>query len=257
MIEPLSHIVDIPRYVFGPLSHLATDEGAERSADVVLRSQGSVSVWYIVALLVVLALYLEWLNQWSIRGTNHLRTFKFLGPHRGGYSAKRSEITPSYSEYSRLASLIGYAVIWLASLRAMGLIGFDSSAQTNYNNLTLVVAAIAPVIYIYQIIVIYIISIITRNREFREHILQLKAIIFTIFVMVATPAILCFAAGGNLWRELIVYIAGAVGVVTLLLYIYEYFLLFLSKKVSIFHTFLYLCTVEIFPITLIWGYFNR
>ncbi len=257
MMEPLSYIADIPRHIFGPLSELVADGEVERSADVVLQTQSGGNLWYIIALLVVLALYLEWFNQWSIRGANHLRTFKFLGPHRGGYSAKSEEITPSYSEYSRLASMLGYAVVWLALLKVVGLFGVDISTLKNSNNLTLLVAALTPIIYIYQALIIWLISIVTRNQEFRAQILQLKAIIFTIFVMVATPIMLCFSAGGNLWGEWIVYLSGIVSVAVLLLYIYEYFLLFLSKKVSIFHTFLYLCTVEIFPITLIWGYFSR
>jgi len=36
------------------------------------------------------------------------------------------------------------------------------------------------------------------------------------------------------------------------LYLKETLNLFLSKKVSILHWFLYLCTVEVFPVSLLW-----
>jgi hypothetical protein len=38
----------------------------------------------------------------------------------------------------------------------------------------------------------------------------------------------------------------------LLLYLKESLMLFLSKKISILHWFLYLCAVEIFPVSFVW-----
>ena len=39
---------------------------------------------------------------------------------------------------------------------------------------------------------------------------------------------------------------------TAFLYLKESLNLFISKKISILHWFLYLCTVEIFPVSLLW-----
>ncbi len=250
-------ITDIPSHIFGTSSHLMQGATAHGVAQGVLGAPSGDSLWYVVATLVVAALYLEWVNQWSIKGANHVRSFRFLGSHRGGYSAKSEVMTPSYSEYSRIASLVGYLVVWLFLLRIIEFSGFDVShlITSHYSPLWLVV--LVPAIFLYQALVVWLITLTTRDFELKSQIMRLKSVIFTIFVIVTSPALLCFMAGGNLWQTPLLYVVVAVTIAVLLLYIYEYFLLFLSKKVSILHTILYLCTVEIFPISLIWGYFNR
>ena len=53
---------------------------------------------------------------------------------------------------------------------------------------------------------------------------------------------------GGVWFCIIAVELAAAAV----LYLKETLNLFLSKKVSILHWFLYLCTVEVFPVSLLW-----
>ena len=60
-------------------------------------------------------------------------------------------------------------------------------------------------------------------------------------------ALIGYGAGYQIWMNVgLVAIAA-----TLLLYAKESIELFISKKVSILHWILYLCTVELFPVSLI------
>ena len=71
-------------------------------------------------------------------------------------------------------------------------------------------------------------------------------------VIVTAPVLLLFALcprnTGDVWF-LIITIELAV---TAVLYLRESLHLFISKKISILHWILYLCTVEIFPVSLVW-----
>ncbi len=244
------NIADIPARIFGESSLRVMDSPAQ---SVVLAEP--LSPWYVVAVMTIAALYLAWLNHWNIKGRNHALSFKFLGKQRGGYAAKSEHIHPSYSGYARMAAMVGYAVIWVALIRFATI--NNIALEQGGVNLTLLLGVAVPLIYVFQLTLVWIIGVLIHSREFRKEVTRLKSVVFTIFTIVATPLLLCFAAGGELWFEPLCYIAGFMLVAIILLYIYESFLLFLSKKVSTLHTFLYLCTVEIFPITLIWGFFTR
>ena len=97
-----------------------------------------------------------------------------------------------------------------------------------------------------------LIGALTLSQPFTAQIVLLKRTYFALAVIVSSPALLLFAlcppGRGGVWFTVIV----AELTVTALLYFRETLNLFLSKKVSILHWFLYLCTVEIFPISLLW-----
>ena len=244
------HIADIPAHIFGRSSLRVVDSPSPRA--VVAEPM---SLWYMVAIMTIAALYLAWLNHWSAKSRNHKLSFKFLGKQRGGYAAKSEHIHPSYRGYARMAAMIGYAVIWLFLIRCVTMHEVDIVQRGA--NLTLLLGVAVPIIYIFQLSLVWAIGVLTHSRDFCKEVTRLKSVMFTIFTIVATPLLLCFVTGGELWFVPLCYVVGFVLVAIIALYIYESFLLFLSKKVSTLHTFLYLCTVEIFPITLIWGFFNR
>ena len=64
----------------------------------------------------------------------------------------------------------------------------------------------------------------------------------------STYARFLWAATGHILSFGIFILGGAL----LLLYLKESLMLFLSKKISILHWFLYLCAVEIFPVSFVW-----
>ena len=93
---------------------------------------------------------------------------------------------------------------------------------------------------------------VTLSQPFVSQLMLLKRTYFTLGVIVTVPALLLFAlcprGTGGVWFCIIVIELLA----TAFLYLRETLNLFLSKKISILHWILYLCTVEVFPISLIW-----
>ncbi len=118
--------------------------------------------------------------------------------------------------------------------------------------MSLVATAVAVALVYVQWGMLRLAGTVTLARELTTQIMRLKRTCFAVGVIIASPALLLFAlcprGTGDVW-----FLVLAVELfVTIFLYLKEVLNLFLSKKISILHWFLYLCTVEIFPISLLW-----
>ncbi len=118
--------------------------------------------------------------------------------------------------------------------------------------LSLVVSTVILLILGFQWTLLRLVGAITLTQPLITQLQQLRKVYFSSAVVLITPALLLFALGPQqtekLWLGLI-----AVGfAVTLFLYLRETLNLFLSKKISIIHWILYLCSVEFFPVSLLW-----
>ncbi len=124
-------------------------------------------------------------------------------------------------------------------------------------SLSLMVSAVVLGVVIWQWVMLRIIAEITLERAFVGSILQIRQVCFSLAVVAVSPVLLLFALcprnEGDIWFFLIIIELA----VAAILYLRETFNLFISKKISILHWFLYLCTVEIFPISLLWLIFIR
>ena len=89
---------------------------------------------------------------------------------------------------------------------------------------------------------------VTLSQPFISQVVLLKRTYFTLAVIVTSPVLLLFAlcprGTGGVWFCIIVIEL----IVTAILYLREVLNLFISKKVSILHWILYLCTIEIAPV---------
>lgn len=92
----------------------------------------------------------------------------------------------------------------------------------------------------------------TVSQPFVSQLMLLRRTYFALAVIVTSPALLLFAlcprGTGNVWFTVITIELA----MTAFLYLKESLNLFISKKISILHWFLYLCAVEIFPVSLLW-----
>ena len=107
-------------------------------------------------------------------------------------------------------------------------------------------------IILFQSSAIRIAGAITLSQPFIAQLALLRRTYFALAVIVSSPTLLLFAlcprGTGGAW-----FIISAVElIITAVLYLRESLNLFISKKISILHWFLYLCTVEVFPISLLW-----
>ena len=106
-------------------------------------------------------------------------------------------------------------------------------------------------IWLYQLVITLFIGRLTYTQQLLEQIYLLKRTSFAMLTLVATPFLALWlltpVGEGNVWFWMIIIAL----IFTLVLYLYETLSLFISKKISILHWFLYLCGVEIFPISLL------
>jgi len=118
--------------------------------------------------------------------------------------------------------------------------------------LSLLATAACCGVAVYQMTVVRLTGAVTLTQPFISQLVLLKRTYFSLGVIVISPALLLFAlcprSTGGLWFCIIVIEL----IITVGLYLRETLNLFIAKKISILHWFLYLCTVEIFPISLLW-----
>ncbi|MCM1151273.1 MAG: DUF4271 domain-containing protein [Alistipes sp.] len=117
---------------------------------------------------------------------------------------------------------------------------------------SLLFAAVWIAVVLFQSLLLFAVGAITLSRHFMVQLRLLKRTYFALAVIFATPPLLLFAlcppGTGKAWF----YVLIAEWAITAILYVRETLHLFLSKKIPILHWFLYLCTVEIFPFSLLW-----
>ena len=118
--------------------------------------------------------------------------------------------------------------------------------------LSLLATAACYGVVLYQMTVVRLTGAVTLSQPFISQLVLLKRTYFSLGVIVTSPALLLFAlcprGTGNVWFCIIIIELA----VTAGLYLRETLNLFIAKKISILHWFLYLCMVQILPISLLW-----
>lgn len=118
--------------------------------------------------------------------------------------------------------------------------------------LSLLATGACAAVMLYQWAAVRIAGAVTRTQPFVAQLQLLRRTYFSLAVIVISPVLLLFAlcprGTGGVWFLLIVIQL----TVTVFLYLWEALNLFLSKKISILHWFLYLCAVEVFPLSFLW-----
>ncbi len=96
------------------------------------------------------------------------------------------------------------------------------------------------------------IGAVTLARDTLREIIGIKQGVLAWGAIVLTPTLVLAALcpADKVW--LLTYIAGGELIATAWLFLQKSGRFFLSKKISILHWFLYLCIIEIFPISLLW-----
>lgn len=116
----------------------------------------------------------------------------------------------------------------------------------------LIAVAVFLVVIVFQYIELLIVGVVIRSLPEVFAIMRLRLTYFVFFTVIAAPILLISQMGQAESYE----VWGSLGLVatflSLMLYLRESLQFFISKKNSILHWFLYLCTVEILPLTLLW-----
>ena len=117
--------------------------------------------------------------------------------------------------------------------------------------LCLCAVAVCIAVAAYQYAALRMAGAVTLEQPLVAQLLRLKYTYFSFGAVVVSPALLLFALAPSGADGVWIGLAAAGSAVTAVLYVRETLYLFLGKKISILHWFLYLCTVELFPVSLL------
>ncbi len=110
--------------------------------------------------------------------------------------------------------------------------------------------ALAAIVLL-QLLLLRATGSITLSQPLISALVYVKELYFAFALFFISPAMILYAlcppGEGRVWLTVIVLQV----LCTIILFLRETFLLFISKKVSILHWILYLCAVEMFPTTLL------
>lgn len=160
-----------------------------------------------------------------------------------------------FGRFLNLAALLGTAFAGIAAVKYGAELPLPAWTAAVPQGAALLlhagVFALACAIAAYQFAVLRTAGAVTLEQPFAAQLLRLKHTYFSFGAVVVSPPLLLFALApggtGGAWLCL----AAAGSAVTAVLYVRETLYLFLGKKISILHWFLYLCTVEVFPVSLL------
>ena len=115
-----------------------------------------------------------------------------------------------------------------------------------------IVVAVYGLVVCVQYLLLMAIGFVTRSVGEVAILMRIRLIYFVLATVMVAPIMLVaqmsMGDGHNVWQNL-----GFVAtIMALVMFARESIGFFISKKVSILHWILYLCTVEILPLTLLW-----
>lgn len=177
---------------------------------------------------------------------------------RRGTSGKRISEESAGSTSTRLSplsTLLGALFVGIFLVKGADLLlpeeRIAALPRTAVPLLCLLASALGLAVLLYQQTLLRLTGALTLTTPFIRQLEQVRQTCFSIAVLLLSPLLLLFALcprnTGGVWFVLIVMLLTG----TLCLYLKETLSLFISKKISILHWFLYLCSVEIFPVSLL------
>lgn len=146
------------------------------------------------------------------------------------------------------------AIIGLLLVAALAVRLCEGGLGEIYGTMSLLLAALTACVGItlFQCGLLLLIGRTVLMSDLAEAVVGLKILHYSVGTLILTPfmllLLLCPPERGIGWFVLLLVMGGIV----ILHFAKETFRLFMAKKVSILHWFLYLCTVECFPISLVW-----
>ena len=111
-------------------------------------------------------------------------------------------------------------------------------------------AAIAAII-VAEYLLLFLVGVVSENREICKSVWHIKLLHFTTTLIILSPLLILALLTEGLSAEIALWSSVAVCSISLILFIKESFILFRTQRFSIFHWILYLCALEIFPLSLL------
>lgn len=226
--------------LYGPASSLAVPPAA--TPPVPIPSDG-----YQLLVLVLGVLYL-WLLAHHLG--NIYTLIRQTTPRTSALRTNDPRSGNSYGPFLHLATAIGMLFVGVLGLRLAAPQSFAPDVpQVAFS---LLLAACGYGVLLLQHGMLHLAGAITLTQDFTTELCAIKRTMTALCSILLAPTLLCYlltpAGSGNGWLIAILVET----VIVLFLFLLATLTLFVSKKVSIFHWILYLCVVELFPISLLW-----
>ena len=240
-----------PADVFGALSQPADAAGVAASY-VSGAGFSSTTLYHAVALLLLIC-YVAVLYR-SPELLKSLRDYIFSPGSVRDQHLNDNRTNDPLRGFSWSRMLLDTLFVCTAVLRAVDLVAPQAAAVVPLSLRLLAVPAVAALFCMtlaWQTSLLAVAGTVTVSRPLTTAIGRVRAIYFRLATVVLTPVLLLWAlAAGAAGRafEGVILLGGLFIAVA---FLRETFLLFMSKKLSIYHWILYLCTVEAFPLSLI------
>lgn len=226
--------------LFGALSALAPQEAASPAV-----TPGLSPALQGILLLLGVAYVLLLSNH---PGTSWELLTRSFAPHRS-----RRPATDTTSGPIPFLNRAGFLALLFAGLFALRLGAPRTFApDVPQLGLGLLASAVLAGTILLQCAMLRLAGALTLTRNLTEGIIAAKRSALGLYALLLPPALLCYLPvpydEGRAGLGIVLALTGIV----LFLFLKETLELFVSKKVSISHWFLYLCIVELFPISLLW-----
>lgn len=232
--------------LFGEVSRLV--ESSDMGAQTGLASLGSM---YQVATALVALLFI-------FISVRYLDLFRYLIISMVSKRVDRSDLHSFAADIRNVeitTSLAGFSLIALLAMRLLVIPEYMSlfaplGAMTVWEIGLYTFVSIVAVVALERGL-LYIIGIVSERSSACNDIWHIKLLHFTTTIIAISPLLIFALLTEGLATRIALYASVAICSLSLILFIKETFSLFRAQRFSIFHWILYLCALEIFPLSLL------
>ncbi len=239
----------IANKIFGEASRLSTPQMAVESVSTYVDELTAEPI-YIVATVVFTLVYLVWLP-YIIRNRG-LRWSNVTRSSHGKEDENREVVLKQQIGVVIVSWSLGIVLLALYFLRLSAQF-FDIQTSLMWREVLPLSVAGVLFVMLYGWVVLKVGGYLTLQPGFVERIGSMK-LQFIFFLVILLSPLFILSGFANLEQgQFILQLSVLVLVILTMVLIRHSFLLFMRQNFSILHWFLYLCGVEILPVTLLWA----
>ena len=244
-MEQTTNIISA-KELFGEACRLAIQSAGEAIPDI-----SSLGLIYQIATSVVALLFIFVLVRYS-------EQFRFLLLSFANKSTKQSGMHIYSAEIRNIEifmSIVGLLVFALFSMR-LSIVEELQSFYYPLHNIPIWGIGVISLVALFLLILlerlaVYLTGVVSEQHKFCNEIWHLKMLHFATTITILTPLLILILLTNGIVAKISVFTSIFLCIISLILFIKESFLLFRSQRFSIFHWILYLCALEIFPLSLL------
>ena len=232
--------------LFGEASRLAVQSASEAVAGI-----SSLGLLYQVTTSVIALLFLFVLVRYSDQ-------FRYLLLSFANRNIKQSEMHIYAAELRNIKIFMSFIGISFLALFVMRLTVVEELCHLLYPlygistwGIGLLFFGALWLMILGERFALYLSGIVSEQEKFCNEIWNLKMLHFAATITIVAPLLVLMLLAEGLVVKISLYTSVSLCFISLVLFIKESFFLFRAQRFSIFHWILYLCALEIFPLSLL------